>query len=163
MADQPLLLWSTNTLLKFRIQHQFFGQVHHVWCSPTFEAAAKGKYEIGRDQPASSDPASIYRALKAFQEQPDDHDSKVAEQKKVLPGLAVKYFDDGKISASQRDDIIAIVNAARPSDWSPVIYVIPYAVVASRVQEVPRDRRASHSPEFIVPDLLEHEFDKITP
>ena len=50
----PLLLYSTNTYLKFRIQRDYRRE-HHVWCSPTFEAAKLGRYVRGAGTPLSSD------------------------------------------------------------------------------------------------------------
>jgi hypothetical protein len=57
-----------------------------------------------------------------------------------------------------RDDITMTVSKATFSHWRPLLFVIPYAGVASRVLDVPRDKRASMEPEYIIPDLKIHEF-----
>jgi hypothetical protein len=142
---------------------QFRGDSHFVWCSPAFEGAALGRYAIGAGQPASSDPATIYRQLHLAVSSKDEHDAKIADQAKRLRGLAIGWHKDGEISDDQRADILAIIKSARISDWRPVIYVIPYAGVAERVQLVARKNRASHEPEYFIPDLRSSEFDLIEP
>jgi hypothetical protein len=52
-----------------------------------------------------------------------------------------------------------MVKMASFSEWRPILYVIPYQGVASRVQLVPRDKRASSEPEYIISDLRPDEFD----
>jgi hypothetical protein len=158
----PLVLYSTNTLLKYKIQRDYRKE-HHVWCSPIFEAAKVGRYVRGAGTPPSSDPASILRALHRAVTDADDHDTKIADQKKVLLGLAVQWFNASLISDAAQQEIAAMVTAARFTDWKPLLFVIPYHAVASRVAEVARARRASSEPEYIVPDLKPDEFDIIEP
>ena len=159
----PLLLWSTNTHLKYRIQQTFFGGRHYVWCSPAFEGAALPRYAIGSGQPPSSDPASIYRTLHHVAKTADQGDAKVLSQKRTLKALAVKWAKDGLIDDGAKNEILAMVKLAQPLDWRPLIYVIPFAPVEARVGLVPRDRRASHEPEYIIPDLADGEFNLIEP
>jgi hypothetical protein len=159
----PLVLWSTNTYLKNRIQQQFHGGRHYVWCSPVFEGAALPRYAIGSVQPASSDPATIYRQLHRAVSTRDAGNEKIASQKKILKALAVKWHKDGAISQDQRDEIVAMITKSELIDWRPLIYVIPYPAVAARVHLVPRPRRASHEPEYILVDLVEEEFHIIEP
>jgi hypothetical protein len=153
----PLLLFSTNTYLKFRIQENYREQ-HYAWCSTAFSANALDKYALGAGTPPSSDPASIYRDLCDAIDRTDEHNAKINSQRATLLALAVDWFDAGFISANQRDDISMTISKAVFSHWRPLLFVIPYALVAARVQEVPRDKRASMEPEYIVPDLKRYEF-----
>jgi hypothetical protein len=121
------------------------------------------RYAIGSGQPASSDPASIYRQLHEAVRTRDKGDAKILEQKKVLKSLAVKWLKDGSISKDQRDEIVAMVSYSEVADWRPLIYVIPCGPIAPRVQVVPVRRRASLEPEYIVEDLQFSEFDIIEP
>lgn len=159
----PLLMWSTGTHLKYRIQLQFREDRHYVWCSPTFEGAALGRYALGAGQPASSDPATIYRQLHLAVSSKDRHDAKIASQAKSLRALALQWHRDGQITDEQRNEMLAIVRTATISDWRPVIYAIPYPPVADRVQLVERGKRASHEPEYFIPDLRSDEFVLIEP
>jgi hypothetical protein len=161
-GSEPLILYSTNTHLKYRIQEDYLRE-HYVWCSPAFDAAKLGRYALGAGTPPSSDPASIYRSLYRAVVGCDDHDPKIAEQRKGLLGLAVQWFTAGQISERARDDIIAMVTNARFSEWRPLVFLIPYHLVASRVVEVERARRASPEPEYIIPNLKPGEFDIIEP
>ncbi len=45
--------------------------------------------------------------------------------------------------------------------WRPLLYVIPYEPVKSRVQYVPVKQRAGIGEEFIIPDLHGDEFHTI--
>jgi hypothetical protein len=159
----PLILWSTNTHMKYRIQNVFAGGSHFVWCSPVFEGAALPRYALGASQPASSDPATIYRQLYHAVKTNDGGDAKIASQKKVLRALALQWLEQGAITDDQRDEIVAMVKYSQMADWRPLLYVIPYGPVASRVRAVPRKSRASQEPEYIVEDLVETEFHIIEP
>jgi hypothetical protein len=163
VGPPPRILWSTNTLMKNRIQQRFFSDRHYVWCSPTFEAAAVGRYTLGFGQPPSSDPCTIYRQLREAVSKRDEHDPKIQAQKATLKALAVEMAKDRKISDDARDEIIALLNASQIADWRPLIYVIPYTPVAARVEAVARSMRASHEPEYIIRDLAVYEFDIIEP
>lgn len=134
-----------------------------MWCSPEFEGAKLGKYSIGSYQPPSSDPATIYRQLKAAIRSPDQHDPKIASQKSTISGLAIKLAADGQILESERDEIVAMLSKASITDWRPLIFVIPYERVASRVKIVPVADRASIEPEYIISDLADDEFRIIEP
>jgi hypothetical protein len=149
--------------MKYRIQTMFRGRRHYIWCSPNFEAAALPRYAIGAGLPPSSDPATIYRQLHHAVRTKDQGDNKIIDQKKVLKALALKWFKDNQISADDRDEIIAMVSKSDFLDWKPLLYVIPYGAVAGRAQLVPRGKRASHEPEYILVDLADTEFQIIEP
>jgi hypothetical protein len=139
----------------------YLGGQHFAWCSPVFSGEKLGRYMIGANQPPSSDPSSIYQSLSKAIERSDGHDPKIISQRATLSALAVEWHTNGRITADDRDDIVTILSMATFAEWKPLIYVIPYAPVASRVQLVPRARRASLEPEYIIPDLVTGEFDII--
>jgi hypothetical protein len=153
----PLLLYSTNTYLKFRIQEDY-RQEHYAWCSPTFAHDSVGKYARGAGTPPSSDPASIYRELAEAVRRTDEHNAKINAQRANLIARAVDWHAAGLITQAERDDITMTVGRATFPEWRPLVYVIPYASVAGRIEDVPRDRRASMEPEYIIRDLKLHEF-----
>jgi predicted lipid-binding transport protein (Tim44 family) len=82
----PLVLYSTQTYLKFRIQQDFIGK-HWVWCSQIFDAEKQNPYALGAVQAPSSDPKSIYIDLAKAVARTDHHNAKIANQKTVLSGL----------------------------------------------------------------------------
>ncbi len=141
----------------------FMNNTHYVWCSPIFEGAAVAKYAIGANQPSSSDPASIYRGLHQAVKSGDAGYDKIISQKKTLRARAVKWATDGLINEEQRDEIFAMLKEAEVVDFRPLLYVIPYDAVSSRVKLVPRAKRTGHQPEYIIADLLPNEFHIIEP
>lgn len=149
--------------MKYQIQQRFFGDRHYVWCSPTFEAAALGRYSLGAYQPPSSDPCSIYRQLRDAVSKSDGHEPKIVSQTATLKALAIDQAAAGKITDGNRDEILALLSHAQIVDWRPLIYVVPYHLVEPRVELVPREQRASHVPEYVVRDLGRHEFEIIEP
>jgi hypothetical protein len=120
----PLLLYSTNTYLKFRIQEDY-RQEHYVWCSPTFANDSVGKYARGAGTPPTSDPASIYRDLAEAVKRTDEHNAKINEQRASLMARAVDWHTAGLITGATRDDITMTVSRATFREWRPLLYVIP--------------------------------------
>lgn len=154
-----LVLYSTNTHMKFRIQRDFLGDVHYVWCSPVFDSTSLNRYARGALTPPSSDPKSIYGELAAAVRRADDHAPKIASQKAMLSALAVDLHNKGSLTPDERDEIVAIVQGAHIDDWRPLLYVIPCtAPIGARATLVPRANRASYEEEFTVSDLTQAEF-----
>jgi hypothetical protein len=153
-----IVLYSTNTALKYRIQRDFLADVHYCWCSPAFDARKLAPYARGAAMPPSSDPCSIYRDLHAATQRPDGHCDKINSQRTVISALAVNLEHSGKIDANARDEIIEMVNRASSLDWKPYLYVIPNTGFGARLKEVPRARRASNEMEYIIEDLKATEF-----
>jgi len=158
-----ILLYSTNTYLKFVVHREFRKNSHFVWCSEYFDAKARSAFEAGAGLPPSSDPAAIYRQLKRDVEQRDAHSAKITSQKAVLNRLAIEWERNGEITTEHKAEIAYMVRHADFADWRPLIYVIPRAAVETRLALVPIEKRASHDREYVVPDLQRNEFDIIEP
>lgn len=155
------LLYSTNTFLKYHINVRYRGDIHYVWCSDDFDSSKVSAYQSRSQVPPTSNPLDIYTDLKKAVVNGDAHNSKISEQKASLIRLAIKWESTGHITAPDKDDIIFIVDHARFSDWRPLLYVIPHAQVAGRLQLVPASKRAGLGDEYIIPDLKGSEFDII--
>jgi hypothetical protein len=54
-----------------------------------------------------------------------------------------------------------MVDMASFDHWRPLLYIIPYEAVTSRVQLVPVSQRAGFGNEYIIADLQRSEFDII--
>jgi hypothetical protein len=160
--NEPMFMWSATNRVVHHVSAHFFPSFY-VWCSPVFEGKALGRYSIGAGQPPSSDPASIYRALHAAVCGKDEHNADVERQKEKLRTVALDLQANGMIDADDAAEVVAYVEAAHISAWTPMIYVIPYVAVKGRVWRVPRTDRASGSPEFVIRDLRSHEFEAIEP
>lgn len=158
----PSILWSCGNMLKYRINEQYAGY-HYVWCSPVFEGATVARGSMGASQAASSDPPSIYRSLHHDVSTRDRHSNEIKRQRDSLKGLALVLEASGHIGADEREEIAEIADSADIADFRPVIYAIPYEIVATRVQVVPLANRAGLEREYIVPDLKAGEFSMIEP
>jgi hypothetical protein len=145
--------------MKFRINRDFFADVHYVWCSPEFDSSVLNRYARGASTPPSSDPKTIYTELFEATRKRDEHASKITSQKAVLIGLAEEAFTKGRLSADDRDELVALVRHAQFADWRPLLYVILCTTdIAARTALVPGDKRASHEEEYIISDLRRSEF-----
>lgn len=149
-------------MLKFKVNENFIGY-HYVWCSPVFEAAALGRGALGADQPASSDPATIYRRLHGDVAGRDRHANEIARQRESMKGTALLLVANKTIIDETAAMIAEMVDEADLHDFRPVLYAIPYQPVAARVQLVKTGKRASIEPEYIIPDLKSGEFHMIEP
>jgi hypothetical protein len=157
------LLYSTNPFLKFYLQEQYYGGVHWVWCSESFDSAVLEKYTAGANVPPSSNPADLYRSLRDAVRRKDTHDQKIQAQKATYLTLAVEYERAGKITAQSLEDITYRVTNASFDDWRPLLYLVPRTPLGGRVKPVPASQCAGLGPEFTVTDLQRTEFDVIEP
>ena len=137
--------------------------MHYVWCSEDFEPAALGRYAAGAGVPPSSSPARIYADLKAAVQGGDKHCDKIVSQRSSYKARAAAWHAAGEITQAQLEEIVYFADEPDLAKWRPLLYVIPLAAVASRIQVVPAVKRAGLGPEYIIPDLAESEFDVIEP
>lgn len=71
-------------------------------------------------------------------------------------------FESGVISARQKLEIFAAVNKATFFDFRPLIYVVPYPLVAGQVEDVPTKEKAHPlSKEYRIERLQRECFDII--
>ena len=134
-----LLLYSVNTFLAYRISEDFYGGLHYVWCTPCFDSRADTrKYAI----PPSANPCEIYSGLYEDSVRGDRHSSKISENKTGILAGADARMRQGEITARQLSDIAGRVMYSDPTDFRPLLFVIPYAVVRHIVKPVPLSERA---------------------
>jgi hypothetical protein len=156
--EDPLLLYSTNTLLAYRIGQRYYGAEHYVWCTPHFDPRSQARLEA--TVPPSSSPAEIYRGLYEDVQRGDLHSDKIEDNRAgIIRGAKFKQAS-GLISAEQATEILKIADAAVCPDFRPLLYVIPHSLVKAILREVPLERRASLlSEEFVIDRLPRRFFD----
>lgn len=154
-------LYSTSVLLKLIIQERFRHDLHYAWCSEHFDSKKLSRYSSGAMIAPSSNPADIYREIKRDVEGKDTHSSKINGFKTSLTSLAIEWAATGEIQPAERDEILHMINTASFEHWTPLIYVIPRALVEPRLELVPPDKRAGFGVEYIIKDLKRTEFDII--
>jgi hypothetical protein len=110
--------------------------------------------------PPSSNPADIYRQLKEEVSRGDTHGSKITAVRTVLVALATQWLSDGEVTSEEAADITYLADKAGCLAFRPLLYIIPFGVVQSRVEPVPVDQRANPlAPEYRIKDLHRDEFD----
>ncbi len=154
-------LYSTNSYIKQLIQRQFRRDLHYVYCSEVFDARVHGVYSPYAELPPSSNPAEIYRDLRAACASKDRHNEKIASVKNSILRLASEWQERGEITASDEAEIAYILRESQFDDWRPMIYVIRRDLVEPRLREVPITERAGRCIEYIIEDLRREEFDML--
>jgi hypothetical protein len=107
-----MLLYSTNTFLKFIIQQRFRHDIHWVWCSENFDSKKAPSYSDASLVAPSSNPLDIYHELRRDVAGRDSHSAKITSQKASLQSLAVEWHAKGEINADQKGEILFMVNTA---------------------------------------------------
>jgi len=147
-------LYSVNTYLAHYINETFYGGKHYVWCAPNF---------VAKNNPPSSNPKDIYITLKNDICRGDNHSAIILQNKLGLTRGAELMFANGKITESQRDEVLMIVNNAELEHFVPLLYVIEKNKTISRTMNINRTERANIlSEETLIPDLQTDEFDVVT-
>lgn len=160
--ELPLLLYSVNTSLAFRINEQFYKQIHYAWCNPYFDMRRNQISGIGKSPP-SSNPFEIYAAYLRDARAGDLHSSLIKQNKQGILRGAKARLERGQITNEQRDEIEKILEITVASDYTPLIYVIPTHGIGKLIKKVEVSQRAHPlSPEFIIEDLPRFKFDIIT-
>jgi hypothetical protein len=158
--SKPLVLYSTNTWLAYKIAEVYYNQVHYVWCASTFieDSVPAHDYTL----PPSSSPGKIYNDLLEDVQRTDHHSAKIAANKIGLLRGANLKVQERVITRKQKSDTYAIVDQAQLRDFRPLVYVIPWQAVRNLVQEVPvRERAHPLSNEYLVERLPRRCFDII--
>jgi hypothetical protein len=158
----PLMLYSTNTLLAYHINQMYYGDLHYVWSSPFF--GASNIPSPFSPNPPSSSPQEIYETLLKDIQNGDRHSAKIRQNKAGLRRGAIVKHKMGVIDERQRLEILEKVRRAQFVEFKPLLYAIPFSLVASIFTPVPvRYRSNPLSEEYIIERLPRSTFDIINP
>lgn len=148
-----LLLYSTGTMLSYRINKEYYQNIHYVWCTEAFDA---------RLQPGTSNPRTLCTRYLEQILKNDRHATEINNNKAgILKGASVK-LKQGIITQKQHDEIAARIAYAGNEDFYPVVYLINKKAVKSRMKIVePCDAASDSSVEYIIEDLKGNEFEII--
>ena len=158
--SNPVLLYSANTWLAYTISQDYYNEKHYVWCNryPNSRWLPFGIDPL----PPSSSPGDIYLAIREDVRARDKHSAKIEQNKTGIRAGAEAKFAQGIITKEQVAEINKLVGTADFRDFRPLLYIIPYELVASRIEVVDIDRRASlYHPEYLITDLPRAEFEVI--
>ena len=156
----PLLLYSTQTLLAYRVNQKYYRERHWVWCSPYRGRGSTAAFDSA--VPPSSSPLEIYKALHEDVKRGDHHSDKIKANKEgILRGARAK-LDNSIINVDTAGEIAAVVSTAQVADFTPLLYVIPYRLLAKQIKVVPVNLRAHPmSDEYQIESLPRARFDMI--
>lgn len=110
--------------------------------------------------PPTSSPAEIYRSLQDEVSRGDRHSHKIRNNRSGLVQGAGLKRQSHKISDEQYSDIVAIIDAAQPADFRPLLYIMPFEQVRHLLRRVAvADRAHPLSIEYVVESLPRRLFD----
>lgn len=158
----PLILYSTNSSLAYNVARHYYGDKHYVWCTPFFGLTPLpgGGYNM----PASSSPAEIYNAYRRDIASGDMHSAKIQSNRAGILRGSTLMRRAKIIDKTQAQEISQICRDAQLADFKPLIYVIPFDLVSTKLKPVPINKRASpFSAEYILESLPADHFDIICP
>ncbi|MQA91450.1 MAG: hypothetical protein GEU90_14690 [Gemmatimonas sp.] len=144
------------------IQEEHRRDLHYVWCSECFDSALAPPHSLRALVGSSSNPADIYRGLKAEVDSADKHGNNFTRIAGSLSVLAQKWYIANEIAEHDRDEILYMLMEPTPRLWTPLVYVIPRDAVATRLKPVHPSKRSGTGREFVMEDLRRDEFDVIT-
>ena len=158
---KSLLLYSANTSLAYWISQKYYGELHHVWCSPHFNSTSLRPHE--HSIPPSSSPAQLYRNLEEIARGGDRNNAQVLNNKSGLRFGALKKWEAGVISDAQLREINWIIDAAESADFSPLLYIIPFTKLVARLasEVAPQDKAHPFSDDYLIDKLPRTSFDVV--
>src|SRR5258708_6678011 len=127
--NHPIVLYSAITWLAYKISEAYYGGQHFVWCTPHFDPSSTPSLDYA--VPPSSSPAGIYRMLRDDVKRGDHHSAKIAGNKAGLLRAIERRRTAGQITDRQACEIASIIEAAETRDFKPLIFVIPFHLVAN--------------------------------
>src|SRR5437588_8967532 len=90
-------LYSTNPLIKFEIQRDYFDHRHFVWCADCFDGRNQ-RLHPGGSLPPSSNPAELFLLLRAVTiDRPDWHDRNIEYWRSSMKARILKEAAAGSV------------------------------------------------------------------
>lgn len=146
-------LYSTTTLLAYKLGKRYYNDNHYVWCAPKFDAK--------ETNPASANPIEIYKKLMT-EINNKTLGATISKHKLGIIRGAAEMRKSGKIKKSVEQEIRAILKVAGVHEYKPVIFIIPKSKVLSIVESAPHSSKAEVlSQEFLIKELPGTSFDVI--
>lgn len=158
--NDPIVLYSTNTWLAYKIAETYYRREHYVWATTHFSPNMAPAYDYS--VPPSASPGEIYSALDEEVRRGELHSPKIEANKLgICRGASVKEVEK-RISLKQKREIFSIVSRAQTRDFRPLVYVIPFQFVVKILKEAPVEVRAHPlSVEYVIARLPRPHFDII--
>lgn len=153
------ILYSVNPKIKLQIQQHFFEDVHYVWCAAHWDGTAQAKYSTAATIGMTSNPQDLYIEWRKHVARADSHFQKPRDIRDFYVTHGLKCVGEKTMSQETYDELVYFLDNTTSDDWAPLLYLIPWSVVESRVQNVQPAKRSSRAMEYIIADLAPDEFD----
>lgn len=164
MTDNKMFLYSINCKLAYEINRKYYGK-HYVWCTSHFDTNMIGGPT--KTNPPTSNPKEIIGLYL--------HDKKAWSDDHLKPYYVIERINGISLGAEQMrseigepaySDVVAMIERAKEmkffDDFDPLLYIISYEAVKTRVESVPcKDKARLYSEEYRITDLHDNEFDVI--
>jgi len=154
----PIVLYSVSSWLAYAISEKYYGGIHYAWCSTCFDARVDPIY--GHAVPPSSNPCELYYSLDAEASRGDGKGAKIsANRLGLLRGISARRAQ-GVIDSGVEETLRGVVLQAQARDFTPLLYVIPYALARGDIRVADLGERAhAFAPEYIAEALPRKCFD----
>ncbi|MEL7088353.1 MAG: hypothetical protein AAGL98_07925 [Planctomycetota bacterium] len=165
LPGSKMFLFSTGTVLAYRINCHYYDRQHHVWCSP-FASTFSPHFKPEMVLPKSSTPGKLFADYQAAVTNTIDKHcpTKQNHRGRLKTGVEAKK-KEGVIDDREANEIRQLIDDSVASDFEPVLYVI--AIDQLRLKpnplQVPAASIRAHglSPEYLIPQLTEDCFDLV--
>ena len=148
----PKFLYSTNSLLAYRINYKYYHDIHYVCCTSDYGCSSLSS-RLGANPPTSS-PLKIYRNLQEDVEAGELHSEKIGKIRIGLRRGVQAKFAAGIITDETRQEILKIIERAEIREFKPLIYAMIYKEVEHLLKSVPVEERAHPlADEYIIENL----------
>lgn len=162
LLPETVIYYSTSTKLAHHINTLFYGQ-HYLWCAPVFDPLSLDALDPRRKIPVSSSPKNIYKRYTEDVEGEDTHSTLIERNRQGIKNGAVYKLAAGVITQREFEQINAMVDKAGFAQFKPILYIIPSALVKSKLKQVPVEDVANPlGIEFRIEDLIATECEIIT-
>jgi hypothetical protein len=156
MAQEPLILYSTNSELAYKIAEKYYDGKHYVWCTPCFSSSDRCFV------PPSSEPLRVAARLYEDIKGRDRHSAKIESLRINIKRGATAKWEAGVITAEQLREISGLVDAAELVDFMPLLFVIPYKLVSEIARAVGGENKANFfSVEYLIESLPKDSFEAL--
>ncbi len=145
--------------MKLLIQERYFGDVHYVWCSETFDPSSSDQHYELSQVPASSNPREIGKALALAVLSGDQHNDHIKRVRAFYVSHARKLRKSGVLTDQEYDDLVFQVKSQNFRLWRPICYVIARPSVEPRLILVRARVSAGFGKEYKIADLKRDEFE----
>jgi len=130
----PLILYSAQSWIAYALNEEFYEHYHYVWCSPFLnpEQDALTTHFFAD----TSVPGRIYKFLNEEATKRTSSRQWIKRNKVGLLNGVKSKKAEGVIDEKTAKALVQYILDAKPLDFRPVLYIIPYAKVKKSIEVI---------------------------